>query len=68
MDELWESQTRLMLCVVVAGLSKIALNLSSLVPKMYIYVSYILYASIQGIKGSGVFTAAATLHREVREE
>lgn len=45
-----------MLCVAAVGLSKHALNVSSLVPKMYIYVSYILYASIQGIKVSGALT------------
>lgn len=54
MEERWESQSRLMLCVAVVGLSKNALNLSSL--KMYINVSYILYVSIQGIKASRVLT------------
>lgn len=55
MKEHWESQSRLMLCVAAVGLSKNALNLALLYSKC-ISVSYILYASIEGIKVSGALT------------
>lgn len=54
MEKHWESQTRLMLCVTAVRLSKNALNLSSFLPRTCIYVSYVLYASIQGVKTNGV--------------
>lgn len=60
MEDPWESQAMLILCVAAVGLSENALSLSSLVPKMYIYVSYILYVSLQSIKVSRVLPGAAT--------
>lgn len=64
MEERWESQSRVMHCIAAMGLSKNALNLSSL--KMYIYVSYILYVSIQGIKASRVLTQLPWAQRSQR--
>lgn len=66
MEERWESQSRLMLCVVSVGLSKNALNLSFLVPKMCVYVSYILYVSMQCIKVSGALSELPQTQRSQR--
>lgn len=65
-EERWESQSRLMLCVVSVGLSKNALNLSSLVTKMCVYISCILYVSIQGMKASGALTELPRAQRSQR--